>query len=174
MARLPCVNETTHPELAGMIERIRAQRGGKLLNLYATLLHSPPLAEGWLALLTAVRQQSSLDGLIRELAILRVAVLNSAGYEFHAHTPFALKEGLSQQQIDALADWRGSTLFDERQKAVLACVDAMTREIHVPDALFEPLRQHFNARELVELSVTVGAYNMVSRFLEALQVDIDH
>ena len=40
----------------------------------------------------------------------------------------------------------------------------------VPDALFEPLRKHFDDRALVELVATIPAYNMVSRFLEALRI----
>lgn len=172
MARLPLVNEKTHPDRAELIARIRAERG-KVLNLYGTLLHSPPVAEGWLRLLTAVRQQASLAGDARELAILRVALINHADYEFRTHVPFALAEGISQNQIDSLAAWRESGLFDTRLAAVLAYVDSMTREIHVPDAVFEPLRAFFNEQELVELTVTVAAYNMVSRFLEALQVDLD-
>ncbi|HSO08080.1 MAG TPA: carboxymuconolactone decarboxylase family protein [Pelomicrobium sp.] len=172
MARLPLVNEQTHPDRAELIGRIRAERG-KLLNLYGTLLHSPPVAEGWLKLLTAVRQQASLAGDVRELAILRVALINHADYEFRTHVPFALKEGITQAQIDALETWAQCGLFDARLAAVLAYVDSMTREIHVPDAVFEPLRAHFGAQELVELTVTVAAYNMVSRFLEAMQVDLD-
>ncbi len=46
----------------------------------------------------------------------------------------------------------------------------MTREAQVPDALFEPLRAHFDTRALVEVVATVAVYNMVSRFLEALLV----
>jgi alkylhydroperoxidase family enzyme len=46
----------------------------------------------------------------------------------------------------------------------------MTRDIEVPDAVFEPLRAHFDARALVELVATVAAYNMVSRFLVALRI----
>jgi alkylhydroperoxidase family enzyme len=172
MARLPVVNEQTHPDRAELIGRIRAERG-RVLNLYGTLLHSPPVAEGWLKLLTAVRQQASLAGGVRELAILRVALINRADYEFKTHVPFALKDGISQAQIDALASWEQSGLFDARQAAVLRYVDSMTREIHVPDAVFEPLRPFFDAQALVELTVTVAAYNMVSRFLEALQVDLD-
>ncbi|MFZ5558238.1 MAG: carboxymuconolactone decarboxylase family protein [Pseudomonadota bacterium] len=172
MARLPLVSEQTHPDRAELIGRIRAERG-RLLNLYGTLLHSPPVAEGWLRLLTAVRQQASLAGDVRELAILRVALVNGADYEFRTHVPFALREGFAQAQIDALGSWRESGLFNARYMAVLAYVDSMTRDIHVPDAVFEPLRAHFGAQELVELTVTVAAYNMVSRFLEALQVDLD-
>jgi alkylhydroperoxidase family enzyme len=54
---------------------------------------------------------------------------------------------------------------------VLAYTDAMTKEVHVPDNIFNPLRQHFNDREIVELTATIAAYNLVSRFLEALQID---
>ena len=54
---------------------------------------------------------------------------------------------------------------------MLAYTDSMTREIHVPDAVFEALRGHFSTREIVELTATIGGYNLVSRFLEALAVD---
>ena len=57
------------------------------------------------------------------------------------------------------------------QRAVLAYTDSMTRDIHVPDAVFDPLRDYFSKREIVELTATIGGYNLVSRFLEALAVD---
>jgi alkylhydroperoxidase family enzyme len=46
----------------------------------------------------------------------------------------------------------------------------MTRDIEVPDAVFAPLRARYDDAQLVELAATVGAYNMVSRFLVALRV----
>jgi alkylhydroperoxidase family enzyme len=171
MARLTYPEERDHPELADLIAQIRAQRGGRLANLYKMLLKSPPVAAGWLHLLTAVRQQTQLPGQYRELAILRVAVINGAEYEYRAHVPFGLKEGLNQGQIDALPTWQNSELLDSRQKAVLAYTDAMTREVHVPDNIFAGVRGHFNDREIVELTATIAAYNLVSRFLEALQID---
>ncbi|MBM3357468.1 MAG: carboxymuconolactone decarboxylase family protein [Betaproteobacteria bacterium] len=171
MARLPYADEDSSPEVKALSERIRAERGGRLLNLYKMLLNSPPVAEGWLALLTAIRQKSRLPGDIRELAILRVAIINGAQYEYGVHVPFALKEGVTQAQIDALGHWEGSDLYSGIQRAVLAYTDSMTKEVHVPDATFEQLRPHLPARELVELTATIGAYNLVSRFLEALGVD---
>jgi alkylhydroperoxidase family enzyme len=168
MARISYPNPGD-PEIAPLVERIKSERG-KLLNLYGMLLHSPPLAEGWLAFLTAIRQKCSLSGRIRELVIMRVAVINDADYEFRAHTPFALKEGISQLQIDALREGKFD-VFDAPERSVLAYCDSMTREVHVPDAVFEAVRMHFNERELVELSATIAAYNLVSRFLEALQID---
>src|SRR5262245_11330013 len=136
------------------------------------LLQSPPVAEGWLTFLTAIRQKSGLAARVRELVIMRVAVLNAAEYEFQAHLPFARKEGATEAQVAALRT--GDTaLFDERERAALAYADAMTRAIRVPDDVFAVVRRHFDDREIVELTATVGAYNLVSRFLEALQIDHD-
>ena len=171
MARVPLIDEKSHPELAQLVATIKSERGGKLLRLYQALLNSPPVAEGWLKLFTAIRQKTTLGGRYRELAILRVALLNGADYEYRAHLPFALQEGLSQEQIDALPGWPLSPRFDERERAVLAYTDAMTRGIGVPDAIFEGVRRHFDERETVELTATIGGYNLVSRFLVAMQLD---
>jgi AhpD family alkylhydroperoxidase len=135
------------------------------------LLHSPPMAEGWLAFFTSVRQKGALSGRYRELAIMRIAVINGADYEFSAHVPFALKEGLTQAQLDALAADRVPAGLTETDRAVLAYADAMTRQVRVPDEVFAQVRMQLPERELVELTVTIAGYNCVSRFLEAIQVD---
>jgi alkylhydroperoxidase family enzyme len=171
MARLPYADENSSPEIAVLAKKIRAERGGRMLNLYQMLLNSPPLAEGWLNLFTAIRQKCELEGIYRELAILRVAIINGAEYEYRAHMPFALKEGLTVAQIGALDKWQDSNLFSDAQRAVLAYADAMTREIHVADSVFDLLKSHFERRELVELTATIAGYNLVSRFLEALAID---
>ena len=105
-----------------------------------------------------------------ELGLLRVAVLNGADYEYQAHLPFALKEGSTAEQIGALKAWQLSPLFDAAERAVLAYTDAMTKEIQVADELFAEVEKHFDTQELVELTATIAGYNLVSRFLEAMQV----
>lgn len=169
MPRVPYIEEQDHPELAPLIARIKAERG-KVLDLYKVMLHSPAVMEGWLSFFTAIRQKTRLGGRYRELAILRVAILNRADYEYDAHVPFALNEGASAAQIAALRDWQPSPLFDAAERAVLAYTDSMTREVQVPDALFNAVQAHFDAQELVELTATIAGYNLVSRFLEAMQV----
>jgi alkylhydroperoxidase family enzyme len=170
VARIP-YPDFSHEEREPIAERIKRERGGKLLNLYKVLLHSPSLAEGWLAFLTSVRQRAELPGRYRELAILRVAVLNGAEYEFNAHVPFALREDIAQADIDALHTSRVPDGLTDADRAVLAYTDSMTREIRVPDAVFAAVRTHFAERQIVELTATIAAYNCVSRFLEALRID---
>lgn len=151
-------------------EKIRQRRGGHLTPLDGMLLHSPPFADGWNSLLGAIRGQSTLPPDIRELAVLRVAALNGAEYEWTAHEPVARQAGMTDEQLAAVRAGGDEAVLDERQRAVIAYTDAMTMDIAVPDELFARVRAHFDERQVVELTVTVGAYNMVSRFLVALEV----
>lgn len=167
--RVPPIEPGTRPELADIERTILAERG-RVSLLYQVLLNSAPIAEGWEKMLSAVRNRSSLAASLRELVILRVAVLNGASYEFDAHVPHAERAGVSQQKIDALKEGRLGAQFTPDERLVLDLTDAMTRDIRVPDALFERLRGRFDSRGLVDLVATVAAYNMVSRLLVALNI----
>ena len=171
MARLPYA-DLNAPEAAPLVKRIVAERG-HVLHLYQMLLHSPPLAEGWLAYLTAVRHRLAISGALRELIIMRVAIVNGAPYEAREHAPIALKEGVTQAQLDALEQWQGAECFDATQRAVLRLTDAMTRDIHFAPEILADVRQALGERGAVEAAATIAAYNMVSRFLEALQISSD-
>jgi 4-carboxymuconolactone decarboxylase len=172
MARVSLIEEDDHPELAELIARIRSGRRGSLINVYRVLLHSPPLAETWFEHMSAVRWKTGLDGKLRELVIIRVAILNRVDYVIRQHVPkLALAEGLTLAQCEALADWRGSDLYTEAQRAALAYADAMTRDAAVTDAQHAELRRHFDERQVVELAVLIGAYNMHTRVFGALRID---
>jgi alkylhydroperoxidase family enzyme len=136
------------------------------------LLHAPPLASGWLDLINAVRWKTKLSGRLREIAIIRIGYLTATPYIVKQHVPrLALPEGLTLEECAALADWQESRFFDETERAVLAYADAMTRNIKVPDTTFAALRPHLTERQIVELSVLVGTYNMHARVMTALEID---
>lgn len=169
MSRIAPIPPGTRPELTEQEARITAERG-RVSPLYQVLLNSPPMAHGWEQMLSAVRNRSSLPADLRELAILRVAVLNRASYEFDAHVPHALAAGLSQAQVDAVrADAPGAPLLLPHL-LVLELTDVMTRTIEVPDALYQRVAAQFGTQQQVDLLVTIAAYNMVSRFLIAAHV----
>jgi AhpD family alkylhydroperoxidase len=176
MARLPYVAPP-----GAVTERIRARRGGTLVALDGVLLHSPEMADGWNSMLGAVRGQSTLAPDIRELAILVVAARNGADYEWVAHEPLARQAGLGDEQIAAIRAGGpdgpggpggpgGQGTFSAAQRAALDYADASTVHVTVPAEIFAAVRTHFSERETLELTVTVAAYNMVSRVLVALEV----
>ena len=158
------------PEL---VAAIAARRGGSLLNLDRMLLWSEPLARGWNAYLRALRQEISLSPFARELAICVVARLTGADYEFHHHAPELKKAGATDAQLNLLDDPDAaatSNQFNELQRAVIRFAVASTREVKIPDVTFDALKQHLSPTEVVELVAVTAAYNMVARFLVALQV----
>src|SRR5262245_5570295 len=172
MARVPYLQAEDVPEFAELTAKISGARRGKLIKIYQLLLHSPALAEGWFVNNNAVRWKTEIDGRLREIVIIRVAKLNGATYVVKQHVPeLALAEGLTRQECDALVDWRSRPFFSERERAALAYADAMTQTIAVPDAVFEALKPHFSQRQIVELTVLVGTYNMQTRVLRALEID---
>jgi alkylhydroperoxidase family enzyme len=171
MAHLPYA-DLAAPALRPLVDRIVAERGS-VLHLYQMLLHSPPLAEGWLGFMTNVRQKLALCGVLRELVIMQIAHRNGAPYEAEQHAPIALKEGVTRAQLDALPHWQDCGQFDALQRAALRLADTMTREVQVDAEQIRELRALLDERQVVELVGTIASYNMVSRFLEALQIHAD-
>ncbi|MCE2946263.1 MAG: carboxymuconolactone decarboxylase family protein [bacterium] len=177
MARVPLIPEDD-AALAPLISHLKAERGGRLINLYKVLLNSPPVAGAWLDFNTAVRYRTSVPAAFNELAILRVSVLNGADYQFRVHGPtHALKAGLTEAQVAAIAGWTSGGaddgLFSDAQRAVLAWADGITRDIEPSEAACEAMRRHFDDRQLVELTVLISAYNMHTRVARALRIDVE-
>ena len=167
--RIAPITPGTKAELAALEAKILQERGN-ISPLYQILLNAPEIAQGWEALLTAIRNRNSLSPAIREMIILRVAVLNRANYEFDAHAPHAIKAGMSQEKIESLKDSTISDVFDEKECLILKITDVMTQDIQVPDTVFDQVRPYFNDQEILELVATISAYNMVSRLLNALHI----
>ena len=161
------------PSSADLIGTLRAGRRGTLINVYRLLLHSPALAESWFGHSNAVRWKTDLEGRLRELVIVRVASLADVDYIVNQHVPgLTTPEGITEEaELAELPHWRMATCFSDTERAALAYADMMTRDIVVPDAVFDELRYHFDERQIVELTVLIGSYNMNARVLTALEID---
>ena len=168
--RVTPVQPGTRGELAEIELSILTQRG-RVSVLYQVLLNSGPIASGWERMLTAVRNETGVPADLRELMILRVAVLNGANFEFDAHVPHAERAGVGAEKIAAVRETPLPPVFSPIERLVIELTDAMTRDIVVPDKLMERLHEHFDAKRIVEVVATVAAYNMVSRLLVALNVE---
>ncbi|KAK0270559.1 hypothetical protein LTR35_014095 [Friedmanniomyces endolithicus] len=160
------------PQTLAIYSRIRARRQPRpLIPLDLALLHNPQIADGFNTLMGAIRTQSSFPLALAELAICHVAVLNGAVYEWTAHAPIALRAGVKREVLEVVlgGTWRGGAVgLDEGM--VLEFTEQSTKSIQVEDELMERLKARWTAQQVMELTITVGGYNMVSRFLVALDV----
>lgn len=160
------------PAPAELLTTIKARRpGGELIAIDRVLLKSIPLATGWNALLGRVRADFNLELIYLELIMLRVAVLNGADFEWNVHYPVYLQAGGSEVKAEALKKPAPDRdLFDVREWALITLTDQSTKEITVDSDVIEALKFLFGETRTVEAVATVAAYNMVSRFLVALDI----
>lgn len=170
MARLPLVDAATAPEaVRTVLERLPVQ-----LNIFRMMAHAETNFRPLLKLGTSILTEQQLSGKLRELAILRVARLSDASYEWAQHVPIAKLAGASEDQVTALErDAIDAACFDPVERLVLRFTTEVVRQVRVPDALFAEMLQHFSSREIVELILAIGFYMTMARIMEVTRLDLD-
>jgi AhpD family alkylhydroperoxidase len=166
----PLTDGADDPDLAPVFDVFR-KAGRPVPLLYRTLGHAPRMLRAWTALAWPLRHEATTDRGLRELMIMRVAVLTKAPYEWAAHWPEALRHGVSRQQLESLASWPEAPCFSEAERVVLRCVDEIINDGGATADGFAALREHFDAGECVELVLTASFYACVSRTLSSLGME---
>ena len=150
----------------------RLEKQGPILNIFRAMSHSPEALRRFMKFGSYFLGEGKLDPKLRELAILRAGYLCRSPYEFSQHVSFGRRTGLSDSQIRGIAE-PNVALFDSREMAVLTYAGELTTDSRVSDATFAAVAAFLNDEEVVELTMVTSFYNMVSRTLNALQVDVD-
>jgi len=172
IARVPAVQESNpDPLVQEMFARAKA-RGGQIINLSLIRANAPQLAKAGSAVAYAIRFDTKTPRRYIELAILRTAELYDGAYELNQHRPMMRACGYTQAQIDGVANWRNSNLFDEKQRALLAYVDQAARG-DVDDPTFAAFQKFFDTQEVVEITITIDNYVGTALFTRALRIQVE-
>ena len=148
------------PKHQAYVNRLLKARGAHgLSELDLALLHSPPLARGFMQFFTAIRGATTLPADILELAMCRVGALNGAAFEWMHHAPLLRKAGVSSEGLETVRTAEvgkvgrdGEGGLDIRLWTVMRYVDDMTKRVKVRDEVFEGVRKLLDERQIVELS----------------------
>jgi AhpD family alkylhydroperoxidase len=118
-----------------------------------------------LGALEAAVQASGLEQSLIELVKTRASQINGCAYCIHMHTKDARAHGESEERLYLLDAWRESPLYSDRERAALAWAEAVTlvSQTHVPDAVYEQVRQQFSEEEIVKLTMLVATINAWNR-----------
>ena len=124
--------------------------------------------------LSAASEAAGLEPSLRELVKLRASQMNGCAYCIDMHTKDARLAGETEQRLYALTAWRETPFFSDRERAALAWTEAVTRvgETHVPDEIFEQVREHFAESELVALTFAVVVINAWNRLAVSFRVPV--
>ncbi len=78
------------------------------------------------------------------------------------------------EKLGAVAEYAENPLFTPRERAALRYADGMTQtSVDVPDEVFAELKQHFDDRQIVELTAAIALENLRARFNRALRIESD-
>jgi 4-carboxymuconolactone decarboxylase len=157
-------------------DRLADTGGGTLRGLRGPggiLLHSPALSRRSRPLNRYLRFESGLGGRVREIAILTTAREHDSRFEWAAHEPEALREGVSPELIDIIKYRRNSVGLDEADAVVIELGREMfTARRVTPETFARALRQ-FGRRGLVDLVALMGNYAATAALLTVFDMQLD-
>lgn len=143
------------------------------LNVYRMLPHAGDAATSVLSLGAALLRHGKLDEQLRELAIVRVGILNGADYEVFQHKRLARRAGIPEDKIAALTQGPSAPVYTDAEQRVLTYTDALVVNVKAKDSTFAAVAEILSHQELAELTLVIGYYMMVSRFVENFEVELE-
>lgn len=145
---------------------------GRVLDAALLWARSPRLFLGVAVLYGMIdRRSSPIEPALRSLLTVRVSQLNDCPFCVDLNAATLLKRGASREKVGALASWRSSSCFDERERSALEYAEAMTLSgPGVGEDTVDALRAHFADDAIVELTGLIAFQNLSSKFNSALGV----
>lgn len=170
---LPVQLDAANEDIKGVYEQVEHDIG-YVPNFIKTLAHSDnflkPIADTYRRLM----RETALSEKIRQLAILKTCKICKCKYTIGHHTELAKKAGWTDEHLEAMDNYAESELFTYYEKEVLQLAEQVTRE---PDEITQEywtqLDNHFTSNEVIELIALIGFFNMINRFVLAIQVDLE-
>jgi AhpD family alkylhydroperoxidase len=130
-------------------------------NARIDLMHAAPgVIHAMLGLEREVRQ-AGFDSRLLDLVRMRASQINSCAYCLDMHSKDARAGGETEQRLYGLDAWRETPYYSARERAALEWTEALTlvSATHVPDEVYERVREQFSEEELVRLSLAIVAIN---------------
>jgi AhpD family alkylhydroperoxidase len=162
----------------GMLRRAAYRSSRKELGMVTTPIavtaHHSGLLAGYAAFELATMKATRVDARVKDLAVLRTAMVVGCDYCVDIGSAISRKGGITDDEMRDLIDWRTSSRFSTDDRLALEYAEAMTRTPAViPDELFDRLRERFDEAQLVELTAAIGIENYRARFNWAFGIGSD-
>ncbi|WP_112263247.1 carboxymuconolactone decarboxylase family protein [Lentzea terrae] len=162
------------PEVAQLFQAVEREYGF-VPNILRVMAHCPDLVTVFVPLWAQVYKSPSIGPRLRALAALGTAKAQDCTYCVAHMTASARRAGVAEEQISAVGDLLDvREAFEDREALILETADVLTRD---PDGVTDELRARltaeFGADEIVNIVLAIGMYNLTSRFLKALAIDVE-
>lgn len=141
------------------------------LNISRMLAGSPSMFRPLTRVFSAYLSDGLLDKSIREVVILRVGHLCHSEYEVINHERVARLLGFTEERIAALVPGQPQDVFTTEEQTVLAFVDEVVNDGGASQESFDALAKYLSSAEMLELTVVIGVYTMVSQICATFEIE---
>jgi alkylhydroperoxidase family enzyme len=171
MTRIEGMSKRDAGPLVRLLYRLSRREVGRDVDPVAVYAHAPQLLIGYGMFEKATARQQHVEERLKVLAETKAAAVVSCEFCCDIASSIAREAGITEQQLLALPHYRESEEFSALERLVLDYATAMSRTpASVDDQLFAALREHFDERQMVELTNVIALENMRARFNSAFDM----
>jgi len=158
---------------AALVRVLGAAVGGEPPRVFTTLARHRGLFRRWLWFAGGLMPGGTLPRAEAELVILRVAHNTGCDYEWAQHERLAQRAGLSADEVARVRNGAAAPGWSPRQTLLLRAADELHADRRIGDELWAALAREHDERELIELCLLIGHYEMLAMTLRSLEVQPD-
>jgi 4-carboxymuconolactone decarboxylase len=172
MARVPYARIEQAPEkIKAFFTKLESN--SRVLNVQKMVANSPGSVREFTRFGNALLMKSKLSAYFRELAIIRISFLIGSRYEWAQHVPIALSAGVTKGQLEEINHWQDSSFFSAEERIILEFTDQVVQNHQPSETIFDLASKFLDPECLVELTLSIGYWSMVGKFLKTFQVEIE-
>lgn len=142
------------------------------INVYSVLAHSPTICKPWIDMINGI-YSSGLSARVREIALVRIGSVAPSEYELHQHHFIALKNGVTEEEIQAIMHEKPVTSLDEKGNLICRAIDELRNTCSLSDETFAALNKHFSTKDVVSLGVSIAMYFAVAILANFCRLEIE-
>lgn len=161
----------TNDELS--LLRTLALKADHNLNVSRMIAGTDDMMVGAVAMVRAVFDAKGIPAQLRELIILRSAVLLNCPYEWQQNVQMAENAGCTQLQIDAVASGGSVDGLGDEVNLVMSATDELTKSGTLSDGVLQQLLDRYQPTLTRKIILTISWFNLLSRFLNGCRVPME-
>jgi alkylhydroperoxidase family enzyme len=155
----------------GILPAAMQPQPGQTINSLSVLARHPALAEAYLRFSLYLRFEATLSDRVRELLILRTAWIRGGRYELARHGRIARGIGFTVDELGRIPAGAAAPGWDPIEATLLRAVEELCQHFRVSDGTWAALATHFSEQQLMDIVVTVGAYDMMAMAFNSFGVE---
>lgn len=163
------------PEESELTDRLKEELASlPQLNVMRAMANTPASFQAFLMLGRSILFESEFDPRKREIAVLRVAHLTRAHYEWQHHVILGQEVGLTRYEVKKISMDGPVTGLDEEGNLLCRVAEEITCQVRLSDDALQQILDRYGKRGAAELILCCSYFNMVSRFLESNRVEMEN